>query len=440
MIKLDRKLLLIWSLIVVVFVLLVMATIQILGPVPPRVVVMTTGQEGGDYQEFALRYKEVLARSGVNLRLLPSNGSLENFKRLQVAESGVSVGFVQGRLMAGKASPDLVSLGTVFYEPLWIFHRGKPIDRQLKVLRGKRVAIGPPESGTRALVLELLWRNRIDTESAQLLSLSATQAAEALLRGEIDVAFMLSSWESDAVQRLLADERIKLASFPQADAYLTLYPYLTKLTLPAGVADLATLRPATNIVMLGARTSLVVRKDVHPAIQYLLLDAAQNIHSTPGVFQRAGQFPAAEAVDIPLSADALQYYKSGAPFLLRYMPFWLAVLLVRVLVVLIPLIGIIFPLMRLVPFLYGWNVRRRIFRLYGELKFLEAEMEACSKQSDMAELWKRLDQLEYRANHLRVPTMFSNLLYTVRDHIELVRRRQEASPESGRRDLRSSRA
>jgi hypothetical protein len=172
-----------------------------------------------------------------------------------------------------------------------------------------------------------------------------------------------------------------------------------------------------------------------------LLEAAENIHSTPGVFQRAGQFPAAEAVDIPLSADALQYYKSGVPFLLRYMPFWLAVLLVRVLLVLIPLIGIIFPLMRLVPFLYGWNVRRRIFRLYGELKFLEAEMEACSKQSDVADLSRRLDQLEDRANHLRVPTMFSNLLYTVCDHIGLVRQRlQKTAPESARHDLRSTAA
>jgi hypothetical protein len=290
-------------------------------------------------------------------------------------------------------------------------------------LRGKRVAIGPPESGTRALVLELLWRNRIDTESARLLPLTSRQAAQALLRGEIDAAFMLGSWESDAVQRLLAEERVELASFPQVEAYLALYPYLTKVVLPAGVADLATIRPSSDVVMLATRTSLLVRKDLHPAIQYLLLDAAQKIHSVPGAFQRAGQFPAPEAVDIPISDDALNYYKTGPPFLQRYLPFWLAILVGRLLVILIPVVGVLFPVVRFVPALYGWGIRRRIFRLYGELKFLEAEMEVRGLHADVKDLLQRLDRLEERANHLRVPTMFAQLLYTLRHHITLVRQR-----------------
>jgi TRAP-type uncharacterized transport system substrate-binding protein len=427
----NRLLLLIWAAVGALFVLVVAGTIKLMGPVPPRTVVMTTGPEGGDYYQFGLRYRELLARSGVTLELIHSNGAVENLKRLNAMQSGVSVGFVQGRLSTGKESPDLVSLGTVFHEPLWIFHRGGKLDRQLKVLRGKRVAIGPPESGTRALVLELLWRNRIDTESARLLPLTSRQAAQALLRGEIDAAFMLGSWESDAVQRLLAEERVELASFPQVEAYLALYPYLTKVVLPAGVADLATIRPSSDVVMLATRTSLLVRKDLHPAIQYLLLDAAQKVHSVPAVFQRAGQFPAPEAVDIPLSDDALDYYKHGPPFLQRYLPFWLAVFAGRLLVVLIPVIGVLFPLARLVPSVYGWAMRRRIFGLYGELKFLEAEMESRAAGEAVGDLLDRLEGIEERASHLKVPTMFAQLLYTVRHHIGLVRTRLAQRIPSG---------
>ncbi len=407
----------------IVVVLAFALTIKLLGPVPPRVVVMSTGAEGSDYHEFGLRYRELLARSGVELKLLPSAGALENLKRLKVEQSGVSVGLVQGGLTTGSVSPELVSLGTLFYEPLWIFHRGGKFDRSLKVLRGKRVSIGPPESGTRALVLELLWRNRIDTEFAQLLPLTSRQAADSLLQRQIDAAFMLASWESQAVQRLLAEPDIEIASFPQIDAYLALYPYLTKLILPAGVADLATIRPPNDVVMLAARTSLVVRKDLHPAIQYLLLDAAQKIHSVPAVFHRAGGFPASEVVDVPLSDDAMHFYRSGPPFLQRYLPFWLAVLAGRLLLILIPVVGVLYPVMRLVPVLYAWGVRRRIFRLYGELKFLEAEMDVRAPEAGVEDLIDRLDGIEDRANHLRVPTMFAQLLYTVRHHIGLVRTR-----------------
>jgi TRAP-type uncharacterized transport system substrate-binding protein len=415
--------LLLWFVVAGVFVLAIGLTIKVAGPIPPRTVVMSTGPDGGDYAHLALRYREILARSGVSLDLMRSEGAVENVKRLNAAQTGVSVAFVQGRLTTEKASPDLVSLGTVFHEPLWIFYRGAKFDRQLKVLRGKRIAIGPPESGTRSIVRELLWRNRIDTESARLLPLGSRDASEALLRGDIDVAFMLSSWDAEPVQKLLADDRIQLASFPHVDAYLALYPYLTKVVLPAGMLDLAKIRPSSDVVMLAARTSLLVRSDLHPAIQYLLLDAARRIHSVPAVFQRAGQFPAPEAVDVPMSDDAMTYYRTGPPFLQRYLPFWLAIFVGRLLVILIPVIGVLFPIVRFVPMLYAWGIRRRIFRLYGELKFLEAEMEVRGVQTHVKDLLDRLDRLEDRANHLRVPTMFAQLLYTLRHHITLVRRR-----------------
>ena len=178
--------------------------------------------------------------------------------------------------------------------------------------------------GSRVVALELLKRSGADRHVTELLSLTPQVAADELLGGEIDAALMQLSWDSPVVRRLLADESIELASFRHADAYVALLPYLSKVTLPAGVADLARNRPANDTTLVAARASLVVQKELSTAIQYLLLNTAVQIHSGPGIFQQAGQFPAAEAIDIPLSDEALQFYKSGRPFLNNFMPFWMA--------------------------------------------------------------------------------------------------------------------
>jgi hypothetical protein len=207
------------------------------------------------------------------------------------------------------------------------------------------------------------------------------------------------------------------------DAYVALYPFLSKLVLPAGVGDLAANRPPKDVFLLAPKASLAVRHDLHPAIQYLLLDAASQIHSGPGIFQKAGQFPAPESMDLPLSENARQFYKSGRPFFQRYLPFWLAVLAGQLLVLLIPVVGVLYPTLRLLPSLYGWAMRRRIFRLYGELKFLETELNRRAASDDVHDLSARLDKLEERANHFRMPTAFTHMLYTLRLHISLVRDR-----------------
>jgi hypothetical protein len=197
------------------------------------------------------------------------------------------------------------------------------------------------------------------------------------------------------------------------------------LILPEGVGDLAKNRPPRDVVLIAPKASLVVRKDLHPAIQYLLLDAAEKIHSGPGIFQKAGQFPAAEAIDLPLSDVARQFHKSGRPFLQRHLPFWLAVLVDRLLVLLIPLVGVVYPLVRFAPSLYGLQMQRRIFRFYGELRFLERELESRGAGQSIDDLSSRLDRIEEKANHLRVPVFYSNMLYTLRMHISLVRGRME---------------
>jgi TRAP-type uncharacterized transport system substrate-binding protein len=399
------------------------AAIAALRPLPPHTVTMVTGSEGGAYYEMGKRYQELLARQGIKLHLLATAGAIENLARLRDPRSGVEVGFLQGGITSEKESPGLVSLGTVFYEPLWFFYRGAIRRKGLQFLRGRKISIGPVGSGTRALSLELLARNGVDKSFAQLLPLSQREAGEKLLRGEIDAALMITSWDSPVVRRLISDENIELASFPRTDAYVALYPFLNKLKVPAGVGSLAKNLPPKDVSLFAPKASLVVRRNLHVAIQYLLLNAAQQINSGPGIFQKSGQFPAAESVDLPLSDEARQFYKSGPPFLQRHLPFWLAVQINRLLILLIPLFGVIYPLLRLMPALYGWEMRLRIFRLYREMRILEKDLESRSERQDISDLNERLSGIEEKANHLRVALFYANQLYTLRMHIALVRER-----------------
>ncbi|MGB7970356.1 MAG: TAXI family TRAP transporter solute-binding subunit [Candidatus Deferrimicrobiaceae bacterium] len=391
-------------------------------PIPPGTVVMTTGPEGGAYSEFGKRYREVLAHSGVDLKLIPSAGAIENLRRLRDSRSGVGVGFVQGGTSSEQESPGLVSLGTVFYEPLWFFYRGAPLDRRLTGLRGRRISIGPKDSGTRELMLTLLARNGIDRSFAKLLPLTPQIAAEELVHARIDAAAMVMSWESHTVQKLLADKNVRLLSFPRANAYTALYPYLNRLVFPAGTADMAGNRPPEDVVLLAPEASLVVRKELHPAIQYLLLDAATQIHSAPSIFQKGGEHPTAEATGLPLSVHARNFYKTGRPFLQRYLPFWLAVFFGQLLFLLIPVVGVAYPLLRVMPSMYSWGVHRRIYRLYDELKVIENELDRANGEGSR-DLLARIDRLESRANQLRVPASILHMQYSLRRDIHMVRGR-----------------
>jgi TRAP-type uncharacterized transport system substrate-binding protein len=402
------------------------AAVLWLGPLPPRVVVMTTGTAGSDYDLIGQEYRAILRRSGIDLRLMPSAGGVDNLKRLNDSRSGVTVGFSQAGLTNKTQSSDLESLGTVMYEPFWFFCRGDLGGSRFGGLRDKKVSIGPEGGGARVLALKFLAMNGIDESLAQFLPLTAVQAGDALLHGEIDAAFMVTSWDSEVVRKLVASSEISVVSFPRADAYKALFPFLNKLTLPMGVGDLATNRPPSDVSLLAPKASSIVRRNLHPAIQYLLLEAAAEIHSTPNIFQNSGQFPAAEPNDLPLSRHARYFYRDGPPFLQRYLPFWLVVLGSRLLLIYwFPLIGIAYPLVHFSPSLYNWAVRRRILGLYVELKSIELELKAPGHSSDDAVA--RLDRLEERANQLRLPVAFANLLYEVRSHIELVRTRLTAS-------------
>jgi len=397
-------------------------------PMPPRRVVMATGPQGGAYAELGTRYRQILAHEGFELRLLPTAGALENLARLRDSQSGVSIAFVQSGLTTAAESPDLTSLGTIFYEPLWFFYRDVPQGRTLGDLRGARLSIGPEGSGTRALALRTLALIGVGERDVELLSLVPEEAKERLLRGEIDGAAMVAAWESPIVRQLLAAENVRLWNAARADAYLALHPFMNKVKVPAGVGDLAKNLPPTDVTLIAPKASLVVRKDMHPALQYLLLEAASQIHSSPGFFQRAGQFPAPETIDLPLSSDARHFYKSGPPFLQRYLPFWLAVFGERLLIFLIPLVGVVYPLLQFMPSIYDWLMRRRIFKIYKELKSLELQLVKPRAGLDMDELRSRLDRLEERVNNLRIPVTFMPMAYSLRQHIDMAREWLEKIP------------
>jgi TRAP transporter TAXI family solute receptor len=395
------------------------AVVMLLG-MPPRMIVMATGGVGGAYYEFGGRYRAELARANVEVRLLQTAGSPENLALLRNPQSGVTAALIQGGTINPEDSSDLESLGTVFYEPLWLFRRREVGGAGLDGLRGKKIAIGPERSGTQALTLELLKRHGIERRVSELLPLATREAGDRLLAGDIDAAFMVASWDAPDVKRLLASKDIELSGYPQADAYVALYPFLNKVMVPRGVRDLASDQPPVDVVLIAPKAALVVRKNLHPAIQLLLLNAAEQIHSAPGIFQRANEFPAAEAFGLPLSDEALRFYKSGPPFLHNYLPFWAAELIGKFIILLIPILGVLYPMMRFLPLLYDWTMRRKISRLYGELRFLEEALET-SGGKNAGKIAIELEELEQQANRLRVPIAYASMLYMLRHHIDLVR-------------------
>ena len=397
---------------------------QFVQPAPPKRIVITTGGESGAYYQFAQRYAAILARDGITLEVKASAGSLENLDRLKADEA--QVGFVQGGVVPPKEDPDaeddsgLLSLGSLFYEPVWVFYRGERDLSRLTELRGKRIAIGQEGSGVRQLAQQLLAANEIEA-GEQLVPLSGLSAAEELQQGRIDAAFIIASESAPVVQVLLRSPGIRLMSFAQSGAYQRRFPFLTKLTFPQGVADLVRDFPPNDIKVLAPTANLIVRDDLHPALQSLLLQAASEVHGKSGFFQDAGEFPSYKDQMLPLSPDAARYFKSGPSFLQRYLPFWLAVLVDRLIVLLLPVVALLIPLLKVAPAIYTWRVRSKVFRCYGELKFLEDDLKNHFDRAKLAEYRSRLDALEDEAVQLHVPLGFTDLVYTLREHVNLVR-------------------
>lgn len=395
-------------------------------PAPPDKLVLSSGAEGGAYQRFAAVYADFLGRYGVSLVEMPSAGSIENLARLRDDSIEVDAAFFQGGSGEAREDEALRSLGAFFYEPLWVFYRAGLVPAsgkldQILQLKGKRIAVGGEGSGTRYLALEVLRVNGIGADNATLVAKGGTGLVDMFGKGEIDAAFVVGPTQSAAVWSLLYADGVRLMSLAQADAYTRQLPYLSKIVLPRGAVDLSRDLPGADVTLVAAMASVLVREDMHPALVDLLMQAATEAHGGPGVFQKPGEFPHAATGAFALSKEAERYYKSGKPFLQRYLPFWAATLIDRLVVMVIPVFALLLPIVKLAPAIYGWRVRSRIYRRYGELKFLEAEVED-NPTPEQRETWlARLDAIEADVNHMPTPKAFSDMYYTLRGHIGLVR-------------------
>jgi TRAP-type uncharacterized transport system substrate-binding protein len=391
-------------------------------PAPPNSIVMSTGAVDGGYHMFAQRYQEILARDGVKLELRPSAGSQENVSRLLDDASDVEVGFLQGGSAFSVNAPSLVSLGSIYYEPLWVFYRGAEI-HDFAGLRGRKLAIGPEESGTRALALQLLAVNAAVMPPTVLLLESGHRAGELLQKGELDAVFIVGPPESPLVEQLMSASGIRLLSLDRAEAYTRRFPALTKLILPQGVFDFVKNVPAHDVTLISPTANLLAVDGLHPALAFLLMRAASEVHGGAGLLHKAGEFPAPLNSEFPLSPEATRYYKSGPPFLQRYLPYWAAVLVDRLWITLLPVLALMVPLGRIIPAAYRWRARSRIYRWYAKLKEVELNLDEDSTPERLTELLGQLDQIENAVNRINTPLAYTDNLYAFRQNVNLVRQR-----------------
>ena len=400
-------------------------------PIPPRTLTMTTGMEGGSFIVLGERYRQVLARDGIQLRLLPSSGSIENLRRLKEEPKTAEVGFVQGGIGKAEAGSKLVSLGSVFYSPLWVFSNGQDRLDDLSQLRGKRISIGPEGSGVRRFSLALLKAAAASDPPTELYEHSMADAGKALREGRLDAVMTFGSADSALVVELINAPGIQLMSFSQAEAYTRLFPDLSHVVLPKGVLNPSKRWPPEDIHLLAPTTNLIVRDNVHPALVYLLLEAAVEIHSGAGWVHKAGEFPALKPQDFPISDHAQRYFKSGGSVLYDYLPFWAATFVDRMILLLIPLGVILIPLIGIMPWIYTWRNRSKYYPWYRELKELEEELQADPRPEQFDAYRQRLDRIEDAVSRIRVTVAFYDEIFLLQEHVSAVRQKLVCPPPSG---------
>ena len=390
-------------------------------PIPPRTLVMTTGMEGGTFAIFGERYQKLLSREGIKVRLLSSSGSVENMRRLSGGSPKADFGFVQG----GVADPDqitnFVSLGGVFYTPLWIFYRNDETLNDLSKLKGKKISIGPEGSGVRKFSLDLLKTAGIAGQPTVLLELPYQEAVKAILEGRVDAVMLFGLDDSQVVKDLITASGIKLMNLAEAEAYTRIFPQLFHVVLPKGIFNPAAMSPAADINLVAPITHLVVRKDLHPALVYLLIKSSVQIHSGAGWVQKAGEFPSIGTQDFPVSEEAKRYHKSGGSVLYDYFPFWVAVFIDHMLLVMIPVGVILLPLLGFMPWLYTYRNRSKFYRHYRELMDLDKELQTMGASAGLNELHARLDQIEEAVRQIRISVVFYDEVFILKEHIKMLR-------------------
>ncbi len=395
-------------------------------PTPPRKVTLGTGQENSAYEELGKQYAATLAKQGIKVTLVRSLGSQQNLQSLN--EGKVDIAFVQsGSTSEAEAQrAGLVSIGSLFTEPVWLFLRDGVKVGQLTDLKGLKINLGPEGTGVPKLFRQVLALNGLEPADLSIGALENTPATIELLEGRIDGLVFSSGPESLMVQMLLQTPGIKLFDFAQAEAYSRRLPFVTHVVLPRGIVDVGRDIPSQDYHLIAPTATLVAREDLHPALVDLFVQSASAIHGGTGWFQQQGQFPSARYTEIPVAREAAKYYKDGAPMLQRYMSFWLANFFDRMWVVVVALAALLLPLSKVVPPLYVWRIRSRVYRWYGQLRTVEQELESAPPEGRGAVcdgLLKRLDEIEEMVNQMSIPLAFADALYGLRSHINFVRTR-----------------
>ena len=397
----------------------------------PRHIVIATGGTKGAYYDFARQYAKVLEKDGITLEVRPTRGSVENLELLADDSSGVGAAIIQSDVAGPESAEKVLALGSLYREPLWIFYRSPKPLQLVSDLAGKRLAVGPPGSGTRATALLVLQANGIATgpggkgPGATLVDSTGDEAAQALSRGDLDAAFFVASVKAEYVRTLLKAEGVRLLSLSQHEAYQRLYKSFAEVKVPAGLVDLGKNVPAQDTYLIGPSAVLVVRKDFHPELVWLLLGAAVKVHGEGGELSRPGEFPSASATNLSLHEDARTYYKSGPPMLQRILPFWLASQVDRLKIMLIPLVMLMMPLLRLTPPLVRWRTRRKIYLWYGALRDIDQKVVAGASAEELRHELARLREIEDQVAAVDVPLSFMGEFHNMRFHLSVERTKLE---------------
>lgn len=412
-----------WSMYVVSTIIVLLGfiiTFQFVEPGPPSTITIATGSQSGAYYRYALEYKKILARDGVTVNIRETNGSVENLALLDDPDSGVDLAFAQGGI--NSKSNALVSLGSMYYEPLWVFYRSNLVVNQLSDLKGKKVVVGTEGSGTQALAMEVLAQNGITNDNTKILHNKANEAHQGLLTDNIDAMFLVASHNAPIVQQLLISRKIAIMNFSRAMAYSRKFSYLSLIMLPEGALNLGLNLPVKNIQLLATTANLVSSEDLHPAIVSLVLQAATEIHSQHGLFERYGQFPTSKYSSLPLHTEAIRYYKYGPTLLQRYLPFWVANWIDRLKIMLLPFIVLMIPLFKIMPPFLRWLIRKRIYKWYASLRLADPDMEFIPLDQ-VDKCLSQLTEIEEELKHVSVPLAYTDEFYNLRLHIEMVRKK-----------------
>jgi uncharacterized protein len=395
-------------------------------PAPPQHLVIAASNAHSAYYKFAQKYAAILKKEGFTLEVRATTGSIENIRLLLDPQSGVGAALVQSGLADAEAIKSLAALGSLYREPLWIFHRGTEKITNLRQLAGKRIAIGPPGDGTRAIAIKLLAANDITAKDATLTEESGAAAAHALANGTVDAGFFVAAMDSPYIRALLIDDQIRLVNFAQQAAYLRRFRYLAKVDLPAGVVDLGKNLPAQEVALVAPTAMLVVRNDLHPALKSLLLAAVAEVHTQGDLVSKPGEFPSPDFTDLPLSAEAKLYYKDGPPLLQRFLPFWLASPADRLKVMIIPILVVLMPLLRLAPVLVKRLVRRKVYLWYSVLRAIDKKLASGMQPQEAKESLAKLREIERQVlSTVDVPLSFMEEFYNLQAHILMLEQKLE---------------